>query len=185
MNWPRIWALALAALAPTLDGPAWAQSAGSTANAVGQTCNRASFRVAVDVGHTAEVPGAKSARGKYEYDFNLRLAKLIEHKLTEAGFEKTTLLVTHGKSRKGLFERVAHSSKASADLFLSIHHDSVPDKFLEKWQFEGHQQDFSDRFPGHSLFISIDNPQRARSLETARARVGGPVLASLSSDRWN
>ncbi len=168
MNWPRIWALALAALAPTLDGPAWAQSAGSTANAVGQTCNRASFRVAVDVGHTAEVPGAKSARGKYEYDFNLRLAKLIEHKLTEAGFEKTTLLVTHGKSRKGLFERVAHSSKASADLFLSIHHDSVPDKFLEKWQFEGQEHGFSDRFKGHSIFVSRENGDYRESLQFAR-----------------
>ena len=51
-----------------------------------------------------------------------------------------------------------------ADLFLSIHHDSVPDSFLEKWQYEGADHTFSDRFPGHSIFISNDNPQRARSL---------------------
>jgi N-acetylmuramoyl-L-alanine amidase len=168
MNWPRIWALALAALALTLDGPARAQPAGNKANVAGPTCNRASFRVAVDVGHTAEAPGAKSARGKYEYDFNLRLAKLIERKLTEAGFEKATLLVTHGKSRKGLFERVTHASKGSADVFLSIHHDSVPDKFLEKWQFEGEEHGFSDRFKGHSIFVSRDNGDYGRSLQFAR-----------------
>lgn len=28
---------------------------------------------------------------------------------------------------------------------LSIHHDSVPDKFLEKWEFEGEEHGFSDR----------------------------------------
>jgi hypothetical protein len=95
-------------------------------------------------------------------------AKLIEHKLTEAGFEKTTLLITHGKSRKGLFERVAHSSKASAGLFLSVHHDSVPDKFLEKWQFEGEEHGFSDRFKGHSIFVSHDNGDYRGSLVFAR-----------------
>jgi N-acetylmuramoyl-L-alanine amidase len=55
-----------------------------------------------------------------------------------------------------------------ADLFLSIHHDSVPDRFLEKWEFEGQQHTFSDRFHGHSIFISNDNSDRAGSLLFAR-----------------
>ena len=38
-------------------------------------CDRAGFRVVVDVGHTADVPGARSARVVSEYFFNLRLAK--------------------------------------------------------------------------------------------------------------
>src|SRR6266436_460748 len=99
-------------------------------------CERASFRVIVDVGHTAEVPGAMSARGVPEYAFNLRLAKLIERKLIDAGFAKTVLLITGGLARRGLVERVTHANHASADLLLSIHHDSVPNQFLQRWEYE-------------------------------------------------
>ena len=52
-------------------------------------CNRDTFRVVVDVGHTAGKPGAMSARGVYEYDFNLKLASLIDKKLHDAGFAKS------------------------------------------------------------------------------------------------
>src|SRR6476619_2892712 len=78
------------------------------------------------------------------------------------------LLVTEGPSRKALAERVKRANALGADLFLSIHHDSVPDKFLEKWEFEGQQHGFSDRFHGHSIFISNDNSDRAGSLLYAR-----------------
>src|SRR5262249_26142073 len=88
------------------------------------TCDRAAFRVDVDVGHTAQVPGAKSARGEYEYDFNLRLAKVIHQQLLDAGFARTMLLVTDGKTYPGLAERVARANASGADLFFSVHHDS-------------------------------------------------------------
>jgi len=146
--------------------PAWAQA--TTPPAQGAACDRGAFRVIVDVGHTAEAPGARSARGALEYDFNLRLATLIEHKLVAAGFEKTVLLVTGGAKRKSLFDRAARANRSSADLFLSIHHDSVPDSFLEKWEFEGEEHTFSDRFPGHSIFVSYDNADFAGSLEFGR-----------------
>jgi N-acetylmuramoyl-L-alanine amidase len=148
---------------PASGGPAGAQAAKSPA----PTCDRAAFRVIVDVGHTAEAPGAKSARGVYEYEFNLSLSKLIEQSLLDAGFAKTVLLVTEGKARPGLAHRVAEANGASADLFLSIHHDSVPDKFLEKWDYEGEQRGFSDRFKGHSIFVSKDNANLQASLAFA------------------
>jgi N-acetylmuramoyl-L-alanine amidase len=124
--------------------------------------------VIVDVGHTAGKPGAKSARGADEYDFNLRLAKEVEQKLIGAGFERTVLLITTETPRSALFKRASRAGAMGADLFLSIHHDSVPDRFLEKWQYEGVMHGYSDRFPGHSIFISKDNPERARSLQFAR-----------------
>jgi N-acetylmuramoyl-L-alanine amidase len=37
-------------------------------------CARATFRAVIDVGHTAESPGATSARGVPEFSFNLDLA---------------------------------------------------------------------------------------------------------------
>ncbi len=131
-------------------------------------CERASFRVIVDVGHTAEVPGAMSARGVPEYAFNLRLAKLIERKLIDAGFAKTVLLITGGLARRGLVERVTHANHASADLLLSIHHDSVPNQFLQRWEYEGKQNRYCDAFKGHSIFISNNNVARDASLRFAR-----------------
>jgi len=131
-------------------------------------CQRAAFRAVIDVGHTVQAPGATSARGFTEFSFNLNLAKRIEQQLLAAGFRRSVLLVTEGPSRKALAERVKHANALGADLFLSIHHDSVPDRFLEKWEFEGQQHTFSDRFHGHSIFISNDNSDRAGSLLFAR-----------------
>ena len=143
-------------------------AAGSAKKPARSACDRAAFRVAVDVGHTAKVPGAISARGFYEYDFNLRLATLVEHKLRDAGFAKTILLVTDGPARKSLFDRVARANASAADLFLSIHHDSVPDSFLQDWEYEGQTRHFDDRFKGHSIFFSIDTADPEGSLEFGR-----------------
>jgi N-acetylmuramoyl-L-alanine amidase len=109
-----------------------------------------------------------SARGVPEYTFNLRLAKAVEQSLTEAGFSRATLLITTGKTRAGLASRVANANGLPADLFLSIHHDSVPKQFKAKWDYEGKEHAYCDRFPGHSIFISNDNINRAGSLEFAR-----------------
>jgi N-acetylmuramoyl-L-alanine amidase len=132
-------------------------------------CTRAaSFRTVVDVGHGTEAPGALSARGVDEYVFNLRLAKEIDKELRAAGFDKTMLMITPNKPPRGLFKRVALANALKADLFLAIHHDSVPDKMLEAWQVDGHEQQYNDRFPGHSLFVSNGNGDRAGSLAFAR-----------------
>ena len=138
------------------------------AKPAGPACDRAAFRLVLDVGHTAQVPGAKSARGLHEFDFNLRLAKLIERQLVDAGFVKTVLLVTEGRALQSLARRVTRANAARADLLLSIHHDSVPDRLLEKWEYNGESHSFSDRFRGHSLFISYENRDRRGSLLFAR-----------------
>src|SRR5262245_52120551 len=120
-------------------------------------CARDAFRVVIDVGHTAQSPGATSARGVPEFVFNLKLAQRIEQHLLDVGFRRSVLLITEGRSRKGLAARIKRANALGADLFLSIHHDSVPNKLVEKWEFEGKQRGFSDRFSGHSIFISDDN----------------------------
>ena len=127
-------------------------------------CDRAQFRVILDVGHTADAPGAMSARNVPEYDFNLRLAKEIDQSLTDGGFIKTILLVAHGPAMPSLFERVTVANHLSANLFLSIHHDSVPDSFLQEWEYDGKPSHFSDRFRGYSLFVSYENRDIRASL---------------------
>jgi len=131
-------------------------------------CEKPKFRIVVDVGHTPDSYGALSARNDPEFGFNFHLARLIAAKLRSEGFAATRLLVTDGKARPSLVKRVSTANQGRADLFLSVHHDSVPDKLLETWEFDGAQSYFSDRFSGHSLFVSERNPHFTASLMLAR-----------------
>jgi N-acetylmuramoyl-L-alanine amidase len=136
-------------------------------NPVVTRCDPQKFRIVIDVGHTAESEGAISARNVAEFIFNLKLARRVEQQLKADGFAGTRLLVTEGKARRSLVTRVNAANNLAPNLFLSIHHDSVPDKFLEDWEFEGKKRHFSDRFSGYSVFVSRDNPDFSTSLAFA------------------
>jgi N-acetylmuramoyl-L-alanine amidase len=157
---PKRHTVKLAALGPVALSP-------SALKPVATTCDPQKFRIVLDVGHTADSEGAISARNVAEFLFNLRLAQRIEEKLKAEGFAGTRLLVTEGKARPSLVRRVDAANKLQADLFLSIHHDSVPNSFLENWEFEGKKSHFSDRFSGYSVFVSRDNPDFKTSLSFA------------------
>jgi N-acetylmuramoyl-L-alanine amidase len=157
--------LAAALLALAVAQPALAQvSKPASKTPAAATCDRAHFRVIIDVGHSEEVPGAMSARGVPEYSYNLNLAKKVHAKLQQAGFSKAQLLITPGKAIAGLVSRVSFATHNPADLFLAIHHDAVPDKFLEKWTYEGKPHNYCDRFKGHSIFVSRYNADYQSSL---------------------
>jgi N-acetylmuramoyl-L-alanine amidase len=171
----RQWLLALALVCPVLgQSSAWAEEPAAQpqepelTSAQRQACNRAAFRIAIDVGHTRESPGAVSAHGIDEYDFNLRLGRVVIRALRDAGFAKATLMVTDGPALKSLFVRVQRAASLNAQLYLSLHHDSVPEIFKQRWQEDGRVLSYCDRFSGHSIFISHDNPDRAGSLMFAR-----------------
>src|SRR6516225_8127123 len=137
----------------------------ATANqAASENCTRATFRVVVDVGHTLDVPGAMSARGVPEYTFNLQLAREVKQALVDSGFEQTVLLITGTAPWRGLFERAARANAMHADLFISIHHDSVPDNLKQIWEYAVQKNEYNDDYPGYALFISNDNADRAGSL---------------------
>jgi N-acetylmuramoyl-L-alanine amidase len=157
---PKRHTVKLAALGPVHLNPAALKPAATR-------CDPQKFRIVLDVGHTAESEGAISARNVSEFVFNLRLAKRIEEKLKAEGFAQTKLLLTEGKARRSLVKRVAVANNLPADLLLSIHHDSVPNKFLEDWEFEGKKRHFSDRFSGYSVFVSRNNPDFQTSLSFA------------------
>ncbi|WP_371135623.1 N-acetylmuramoyl-L-alanine amidase [Bradyrhizobium sp.] len=154
---PRQRNVRLAALGPVALSP-------STFKPAAPSCDPAKFRVVVDVGHTAESAGARSARNVSEFLYNHRLAQRIEQRLKDDGFAQTRLLLTEGKARRSLVKRVATANDLQAHLFLSIHHDSVPAKFLEEWEFDGKKSRFSDRFSGYSVFVSRGNPDFRTSL---------------------
>src|SRR6202158_6139393 len=128
-------------------------------------CPRSTFRVVVDVGHTIDVPGAMSARGIAEYAFNLQLARDISQGLLDAGFRQTVLLITATAPWRGLVERAARANSMHANLFIAIHHDSVPDNLLQNWEYVGQKKQFNDNYPGYAIFISNENADSAGSLQ--------------------
>jgi N-acetylmuramoyl-L-alanine amidase len=135
--------------------------------AQGADCRRSDFRVAVDVGHTPEAQGAYSARGVPELTFNRALASEIVQTLGRAGYP--TLLVTvHGKGTAQLIERTARAQAFGAKLFLAIHHDDVQSIYKSTWEVDGTTHPYSDRFSGHSLFVSAKNGDYAGSVAFAR-----------------
>jgi D-alanyl-D-alanine dipeptidase len=121
--------------------------------------------IALDVGHTATNVGATSARGIGEYAFNLKLAQRVRDELLGAGFRSTFLIVTELNGHSGLSQRTERANRMNADIFISIHHDGVRDKYLKPWLYEGEQRGFFDDSTGFSLHVS---PRYPESLGLAR-----------------
>jgi N-acetylmuramoyl-L-alanine amidase len=121
------------------------------------------FRLALDVGHTPELPGTLTARGRTEYEFNLNLATFIQAQLTARGYNNIHLIKMSG-GLETLKQRVEIANNFRAHLFLSIHHDSAQPKYFETWDIDGKPQEYSDKFSGFSLFVSEKNPDWRRAL---------------------
>jgi N-acetylmuramoyl-L-alanine amidase len=130
--------------------------------------------VALDVGHFLAEPGALSARGRSEFEFNRDLAALLRAALAA---RRLGVMVIGGDGDMSVLSRRTGAAR-SADLLVSVHHDSVQPHYLEEWNHEGETRRFSDRFAGFSLFVSRRNPRLAESLACAsaigaRLRAGG------------
>jgi N-acetylmuramoyl-L-alanine amidase len=131
-------------------------------------CVREEFPIAIDIGHTLEDPGAVSARGIPEFAFNMALGRDAEQALQAAGFPARRIIVS-GKGKEQLSRRVAAAGVLSPALLISIHHDSVQERYLEAWRFAGKPRRYSDRFSGFSIFVSRASPRFEESLAFGRA----------------
>jgi len=111
--------------------------------------------VAVDVGHYAAEPGVISASGWPEFEYNRDLAFELVSELQKADL-RVRLIGAHGD-----YEELHHRTRdaAGADLFVSIHHDSVKERLLPQ----------ADQFSGFSLFVSRINAKADQSLLCASA----------------
>jgi N-acetylmuramoyl-L-alanine amidase len=137
-----------------------------TLRAFGET-----YTVAIDVGHTKVSPGAISVTGKPEYEFNLRLARQLEDRLKETNRDGRPTIVPFVISSEKAMTLVARTKAAAArdaDLFVSIHHDSAQDKYLEENEVNGQLQRSTDQFSGYSVFVSRKNPRPEESLDLAK-----------------
>ena len=138
-------------------------------------CDPAGLRVALDVGHSRASPGATSARGAPEFDYNWRLALAVGAALGHQGFP--TLLIGETGAPIRLEERTRLAREGGAGLFLSLHHDSVQPHYLLDWTVDGRTRRYSDRFRGFSLFVSGATGQAAPSRAFA-GLLGDALLAT-------
>ena len=126
--------------------------------------------IAIDVGHYLEKPGVISARGRPEFEFNLDLAREIDAVLRTRGHATRLIGADGGMSDLWRRPRAAQG----ADLFISVHHDSVQERYLATWVHEGVERSYSDMFSGFSLFVSRENGGLNRGLRCASA-IGGAL----------
>jgi N-acetylmuramoyl-L-alanine amidase len=112
--------------------------------------------VAVDVGHYHAEPGVISASGIPEFEFNLKLASQTRQELENLGLRVRMV------GEKGDLVFLNHRTRAAAgaDLFVSIHHDSMRERVLATKR---------DELAGFSLFVSRNNPHARKSLACASA----------------
>lgn len=122
--------------------------------------------IAIDVGHSKSRPGAISARGKPEFEFNLALARTIHESLSAR--HVSSILIGDDGAMANLETRTSKANVEGATFFLSVHHDSAQPKYLETWTWQERERYHTERFSGFSLFVSRKNPYASISLECAR-----------------
>ncbi|MBF0435881.1 MAG: N-acetylmuramoyl-L-alanine amidase [Magnetococcales bacterium] len=116
--------------------------------------------IAVDIGHTSQHVGAMSAHGRGEFQFNLEVGQQVNKELVRRGFAHTVPII----NPKNLLSRTQIAKKNKADLFLSIHHDSVQSYYLNEWTYHGQKLHYCDLFQGFSLLVSTRNSEFHKSL---------------------
>ena len=86
--------------------------------------------IAVDAGHGGEDPGAIGMRGTREKDVVLAIAKNLAQQInTEPGMK--AVLTRDGDYFVSLRDRMRRARAQNADLFVSIHADSIRDRHID------------------------------------------------------
>lgn len=134
----------------------------------------ASPLIALDIGHSASVPGAYSAYGKPEFEFNKALVEELQSQLTARG--DSSKVIEEITEKPDLPWRTSQAKAAGAKFFLSVHHDSAVADYLEQWEWEGETRYYTDKFSGFSLYVSRKNPYLANSLRCA-SQIGAALRA--------
>jgi len=116
--------------------------------------------VVIDAGHGGDDPGARSIGGFYEKDINLAVALKVADLLEQRGIG---VVLTRQQDRFiELEERANIANRRNADLFVSIHSDSNPDRSRQ----------------GFTVFVA-----RAASPEAYRAATCiGQAMAATGTD---
>ncbi|MEM5789762.1 MAG: N-acetylmuramoyl-L-alanine amidase, partial [Syntrophobacteraceae bacterium] len=80
--------------------------------------------VAIDIGHSPQSNGARSARNRPEYDYNLKMATAVLGELNRSKRLRGFFINPSGEDIT-LARRAALIKEAAPGILVSIHHDSV------------------------------------------------------------
>ncbi len=99
--------------------------------------------IVIDPGHGGSDPGAIGHQGLMEKDVALDIARRLQQRLMASGRYRV-ILTRDDDSKMQLKERVAFTRQNGADLFISIHINSVPREagpvnYVETYYFGPHQ----------------------------------------------
>jgi N-acetylmuramoyl-L-alanine amidase len=101
-----------------------------------------------------------------EYRFNLAMAEQLKKTLaTPSGWN--SLILRRPLTCLTLKQRPALAKEERADIFLSVHHNSIEPVFLTGWSFNGRKLRYCDDYPGFSVYFSDRNGRSAESRRLA------------------
>jgi len=125
--------------------------------------------VIIDPGHGGTLEGASSASGFREKTLSLQLAQKLRAVLQKSG--ATVLLTREQDSRLQLSDRVAYAKAHPADLFISVHANSMPTQKLR------------DQTSGIETFFLSANASGEEARKTAaRENAEAPAVQKGSGD---
>ncbi|QLI80190.1 N-acetylmuramoyl-L-alanine amidase [Chitinibacter fontanus] len=116
-------------------------------------------KIALDVGHNLQATGTTSAFGETEFSYNLAVAEVIAKRLRAAGHLVTVI----GADGQMLELKPRAAAAAGHDLFISLHHDSMKEEYLDEWVWNEQTYKMSRRFAGYSLFVFDADPKYANT----------------------
>jgi N-acetylmuramoyl-L-alanine amidase len=145
------------------------------------TVNVLAAEIAVDVGHGGRDPGAISARGRGEFDFNRDFAGILAERLAAGGQRVRRI------NFDGAIGSLAARPQAAAgsDFFISIHHDSIDEAWLLPWTWESVERTHTEVKRGYGLFVSAANPDLPTSLLCASTMGAMLRRAGFAASDWH
>lgn len=118
------------------------------------------FDLMLDIGHTPSKSGAMSASCEKEFNYNTALGDYLLKHLSNGSAIKTSMLP---QSEVSFQER--YESSTQKDLFLSLHHDSVQERYIRRNRLGCPTTNYT---AGFSIFISRKNIYFNKSYDYAQ-----------------
>ncbi|MCA1318798.1 SH3 domain-containing protein [Bacillus tianshenii] len=112
--------------------------------------------IVIDPGHGGKDVGAIGVQGTYEKDLTLRTSRLLQDKLKAAG--ATVYLTRQNDSFVSLPARARTANHHGADVFISVHYDSIEDSSVTgttTFYYGGADQQLADSV--HQSLIQLTN----------------------------
>ena len=124
----------------------------------------AGFKLALDIGHFESKPGSYDVFGRPELEYNRVLSRIVEERLNAENIDVIVI-----KDLRGLKSRPKKAACLGADLFLSLHHDSVPDDMKLPLDWNGKTIKANDKIFGYTIYLSSEGGFFPQALEFAKS----------------